>query len=129
MDPDVRHLFARGQRDERHEVPVVRVHTAGAHEADHVQRPATLASASCGLEQRRTLREAAVRDRRVDPGEVLQHGPSGAEVQVPDLGVAHLPRRQPNRILRRPKDGVRPAGQEAAPDRHVRRGHGIRGRV
>ena len=64
------------------------------------------------------VEERAVRDRRVDPGQVLEHRPAGAEVQVADLGVAHLPGRQADGVLGRPEDAVRPAREEAAPDRH-----------
>ena len=49
-----------------------------------------LASALAGADQRLVLEERAVGDRVVDPGEVLLDDGAGAEVEVADLGVAHL---------------------------------------
>src|SRR6185369_3957223 len=43
-----------------------------------------------------------------------------AEVEMADLRVAHLPGRQPDRVLRRPEASVRPAIQHRPPVRHRR---------
>ena len=49
------------------------------------------AGALAGRPQGLVLEEAAVGDRVVDPGQVLLDDGAGAEVEVADLGVAHLP--------------------------------------
>ena len=67
-----------------------RVHAAGRHQPDQVQAAARVARRRARAAQRLVLEEAAVRDRLVDAGEVLLHDRAGAEVQVADLGVAHL---------------------------------------
>jgi hypothetical protein len=82
--------------------------------------------ASARIEERRPPEERAVGDRRVDPRKVLQYGPAGAEVEMTDFGVAHLPGGQPDRVLGRPQAGMRPATEEAAPDGHLGRGDGVR---
>ena len=42
------------------------------------------------LRECRTVEERAIRDRGVDPRQVLEHRPAGADVEVAHLGVAHL---------------------------------------
>ena len=66
------------------------MHAAGRDEPDQVQRSAALARRRARRPQRLVLEEAAVLDRLVDADEVLLHDRAGAEVQVADLGVAHL---------------------------------------
>ncbi len=77
----------------------------------------------------RPIEERAVGDRGVDPRQVLQDGPAGSQVQMSDLGVAHLADRQPDGILGGAQDAVRPVGQQGAPGRHGRRGDRITRRV
>ena len=88
-----------------------------------------LAGAGAGREERRALEERAVGDGGVDPRQVLQDRPAGAEVQVADLGVAHLPRRQTDGVLGGSQRGVRPAREQAAPVRHRGGGDRVGGRV
>ena len=57
---------------------------------------------ACRDRLRGARREAAVAERVVDPRQVHPDHPPGADVGVPDLGVAHLPDRQPDvRAVRR----------------------------
>jgi len=51
------------------------------------------------VEQRRSLRERPVGDRRGEPRQVLEHRLAGAEVEMANLRVAHLPGRQPDGVL------------------------------
>ena len=109
---------------------VVGVDAAGPDQADRRaagRRPG--APRSQAASERRPLEERAVGDRGVDPRQVLEHRPAGAEVEVADLGVAHLAGRQPDGLLRRLQDGVRPAREQAAPGRHPRRGDRVVRRV
>ena len=54
-------------------------------------------SRAAGRAQRLVLEERAVLDRLVDPQQVLLDDRARAEVEVPDLGVAHLPLGQADR--------------------------------
>jgi hypothetical protein len=126
MEPDGSRPATSGQLDERDQVPVVRVDTAGADQADHVEAATGRSRAVTGREQRGSLEERAVGDRGVDPGQVLEHRPPGSEIQVPNLGVAHLPGRQTDGVGRCPERGVGPGGKERSPVRHVRRGDRVR---
>ena len=66
------------------------MHAAVRHQPDQVhaaQRPST-PSRSTSFDAK-----LAVADGLVDPGQVLHHDRAGPEVQVTDLGVAHLARR------------------------------------
>ena len=76
----------------RLDVLPARVDAAVGDEAEQVQAAAGAApGALAGGEQRLVLEEAAVGDRVVDPRQVLLDDRAGAEVEVADLGVAHLP--------------------------------------
>ena len=80
-----------GQLDARLDVLPARVDTAVGDQAHQVQAPAgARARRLAGGLQGGVLEEAAVGDRVVDPGQVLLDDRSRAEVEVPDLGVAHL---------------------------------------
>ena len=63
--------------------------------------------------------QRAVRDGLVDPREVLRHDRAGAEVEVADLGVAHLPGGQPDRLAARGERGVRVLGPQPVEDGRV----------
>ena len=110
-------------------VPVVRMDAARADQADQVEAPAGFGGSPARVEQCRPLEERAVVERRVDALHVRQHGPAGAEVQVADLGVAHLTRGQPDRSLRRAERRARPGREHGAPGRHASRTNCIRRRL
>ena len=72
------------------------VDAAVGDQAEQVQPAArAVAAPLAGGEQGLVLEEAAVGDRVVDPGQVLLDDRAGAEVEVADLGVAHLPSGRP----------------------------------
>ena len=71
------------------------------------------------------LEERSIGDGRVDPGQILEDRSPGAEVEMADLRVAHLPGRQADVLPRRTEDRVRPAHKQASPGRHVRRSDGV----
>ena len=77
------------------------------------------------LEQRRSLEERAIGDRRVNPWQVLEHRPARPDVQVPDLGVAHLPGGQPDRFARRVEPRMRELAPQPVEDRRVRELDGV----
>ena len=81
--------------DQRLQVAVGGVHAAVGDEPDQVH--ALGASLQRRL-QHLVLGQRAVLDRRVDAREVLRDDRAGAEVEVADLGVAHLPLGQPDAL-------------------------------
>ena len=97
VEDDVGHALLRGQLDRRLDVLPAGVHAAVGDQPEQVQAAARAApGAVAGVEQRRVFEEAAVGDRVVDPRQVLLDDRPGAEVEMADLGVAHLPVGQPD---------------------------------
>ena len=94
------------------------VDAARTDQSDDVQTAVRSCLVGGRGDEGRTLEEGAVGDRGVDPGQVLEDRASGAEVQMPDLGVAHLAGRQTDGVLGRAEGRVRPVPPEPAPDRH-----------
>ena len=91
VEDEVGHALLRGQLDRRLDVLPARVDAAVGDQPEQVQAASrTLAGALAGGEQRLVLEEAAVGDRVVDPRQILFDDRPGAEVEVADLGVAHL---------------------------------------
>ena len=95
---------------------------AVAEEAHQVEPGRSAASLACalldvldGADQGRILEKLAALDLVVDPGQVLEHGVAGPDVQVADLGVADLPLRQPDVDAGRLDGGVRRRLPEAGP--------------
>ena len=69
---------------------VVGVHAAVREQACQVQ-PAAAGLGLCdALQQNRIGKKIAVPDRFGDAGQVLVNDPAGADIEVADLGVAHL---------------------------------------
>ena len=68
-------------------------------------------------QQRRVLVERARLNRHVDAHDVHQHNAAGAEVQVTDFAVAHLPVRQADKVVARPQQGIRKIAQQAVINR------------
>ena len=102
------------------------MHTAVGEQAEQVQAPAgAVAGALAGGEQSLVLKEAAVGDRVIDPGQVLLDDRPGAEVEVADLRVAHLPFGQPDIGALGGELGMGKVGPEAIEDG----GRGKRDRV
>ena len=120
VEDDVGDPFLGGQLDDRLEVLPARVDAAVGDQPEQVQPPArAFARARAGGDQRLVFVEGAVGDRAVDAGQVLPDDRSGAEVQVADLGVAHLADRQADVGALGGELGVRVARPEVVEDRRV----------
>ena len=105
---DERRHGGRGENAREHRgMILMRMHTARRHQAHDVAAAAGLPQAfDQALECRRTC-DIAAGDRRVDAGQILQHETAGADVEMSDLGIAHLPLRQANILARSSQQGVR----------------------
>ena len=92
VEDDVGDALLGGELDRGLDVLPAGVDAAVGDEPEQVEPAAgAAAGALAGRPQGLVLEEAAVGDRVVDPGQVLLDDGAGAEVEVADLGVAHLP--------------------------------------
>src|SRR3954470_5317976 len=82
-------------------------------------------SALEGGAQRRVVDQGAVGDRLVDTHQVLVEPPARADRQVADLGVPHLPGREPGGLARRLDRRVRVLGPETVEHGRLRQVDGI----
>ena len=96
MQDEIGDALRRGEVDQRAEVLPAGVHAAVRDESHQVEAPG-LAAGRARRAQHLVLGERAVRDRVVDPRQVLPDDRAGAEVEVADLGVPHLAVREPDR--------------------------------
>ena len=129
VDADALHTLAGGQLGHADQMAVVGVDAAGPDQADQVEGVAGLLRPSAQLEQNGPGEEATGRDGLVDPRQVLQDRLAGAEVEMADLGVAHLALGQADETFGRLQGAVRPALQEGVPVRHAGLCDGVDGRV
>ena len=97
VDKDVGQPLLFGQLDQGIEVGVVGVDPAVGQQPGQVQAATAGLDLGDAVQQRRIGEEIAVLDRFGDAGEVLVDDPAGPQVEVPHLGVAHLPFRQADR--------------------------------
>ena len=75
----------------------------------------------------RCSRKGAVLDRLVDAQQILLDDGAGAEVQVPDLRVPHLPLGQPDGLAPGGQRGVGVGAPELVEDRRIRQLDGVPG--
>ncbi len=115
---DHRHLPGVGGVDEREEVAQRRVHAAVRDEAEEVEAAAALRGELEGAGDDRVVAQRVVGHGDVDARDVHHRDAARAEVEVPDLAVAHLPDGQADVGPAGPDERVRPGGQRG----EVRRG-------
>jgi len=122
---DFLHPGAGGQFEHGVDVCFVAMHAAIGEQSQYVQ---CLAVASRGfrcLGQGGIGEEMAAADGAIDAGEFLVDDTAGADVEVADLGVAHLSARQSHRRFGRIDGGVGAGLPEFIPVGFVRAGDGI----
>src|SRR5262245_28839731 len=86
---------------------------------DEPEQVHVLAAVECS-DQRRILEERAVLDRVVHTHQVLEQDAPGADRQVPDLRVPHLPVREADRLSRGLQRGVRVLAPQPVEDGRLR---------
>ncbi len=89
---------------------------AVGEQADDVEGAASFLRGGDGGEQRGVGEEAAVDDGGVDAGHVHADDAAGAEVEVADLGVAHLAVGQADEVVAGAEEGVGEVAQERVVD-------------
>jgi hypothetical protein len=76
-------------------------------------------------QQHRTPRQAAIFDGDIDARQILRHHPPGADIHVPDFGVAHLALGQPDGAARSLQQRMRAGGQQLGVVGGARRRDGV----
>ncbi len=117
------------QLDHGLDVLVERVDPARTDESQQVQTAPVPAGMVDGLAQDRVVEEAAIGNRLADARQVLQDREARAQVQVADLRVAHLARRQAHRLAGRLEPAGRPLGRQPVPGRHPRGHQSVASRI
>ena len=109
------------------EMGVGGVHAPVGHEAHEVQRRSRLGGRRERAAQHGVRSQRAVGAGAVDARELLVDHPSRADVEVPHLGVAHLPRGKAHGLARRlePRPGT--LGEKRVEVRRARLGDGVSG--
>ena len=125
VDDDVADLLARRQLEAGDEVAHVAVHAAPGDQAHEVQPAPPPRGLGARLAQDAVLEEAAVLDGEADAREVLVDDTAGADVEVADLGVAHLARRQSHGRAGGVEHAVRVLRQQPVEDRRAGEAHGV----
>ena len=81
------------------------------------------------IDQRRCARDLARRDGVGDARQVLHHDAAGADVEMADLGIAHLAVGQADVAARGAQEGVRTRAPQAVEGRRPRLAHGVVGAI
>jgi hypothetical protein len=102
-----RHAGVAQNPSERDRMILMRMHAAGRHEPDQVAGAAALLELFDQAGQRRRTFDLAARDRVADARQVLHDDAARANVEMPDLGIAHLPVGQADVAARRAQKCVR----------------------
>ncbi len=108
VDVDPLSASARGHADQCVEMLLVAVDPSIGNETHEVHGSAGGDRGIEGLRQDFVLVQTAVRYGEVDTCQLLEHDAPGTDVQVPHLGVPHLPLRQTHGKSRAAKLGRRP---------------------
>ena len=125
MHVHLRHTGSGRSREQRVQMRVRGMHAAIAQKAHQVHRSAVVARRAERMLDDRIRRQRAVFARAVDAGELLVDDAPGPDVQVPHLGVAHLPGGKPHRVARRFEPDPRALSEEAVEHRGVSLGDGV----
>jgi hypothetical protein len=123
VDVEVRDARVGGHFQHRVDLRLVAVHAAGRDETQHVERGA--AADLHGALQGRVFEEFSGFDRVLDLGVVLVYHAPGADIHVPDFGIAHLILGQPDPLLGRVYRRVRVSAPQEIPVRFPRLADGV----
>ena len=123
----VAHTLPARKVEQSLEVVEMRMDAAFGDEPEQMDVAPTRFRALEGAEKRRILEQGAVADRGVHPLQILEEDPTGPDRQMADLGVAHLPGRQADRLAGSREGGVRVLCPDPVEDGCARELHGIAG--
>jgi hypothetical protein len=123
VDHEVAHRETPGELHQRLQVAEARVHATVGHQPDQVHP----LGAGERVDDRRVLAQHPVEHGIVDAREILADDGAGAEVEVADLGVAHLPFGQPHSAPAGRQCGVRVGDPQLVEHRRARQRDGVAG--
>ena len=125
VDEDVRELLLAGHAQECVEVADVGVDAAIGEQTDEMQAVTLLRGELEGTDEGGIGEEAAVGDGGVDAGHVHADDAAGAEVEVADLGVAHLAVWEADEVIAGVEEGVGVLGEETVVNGLAGEGDGV----
>ena len=105
------------------------MHAAGRYQPDEMAGAAGSPQAFDQALQRGRVGDFAACDRVVDAGQILHHQPARADIEMADLGIAHLSRRQADVLSRRAQEGVRTIRPQAIERGRARLPDGVVGGI
>jgi hypothetical protein len=96
MDTDMRQAASHRKTDERFEMGLRAMNTTVGEETHKMQGRIALKHPGQRFGKHLVGTEAAILDGPIDAAELLPDYPAGADIQVPYLGITHLPIREPD---------------------------------
>ena len=124
---DSRHTCLREHLCQRHRVILMRMHAPRRDEAHQVTGASGLAQTRNQADQGGSLLDLAIGDSLADARQILHHDTAGADVEMSDLGIAHLPLRQAHILARRAQEGVGAGVPQAVEGGGACQAHGVVG--
>jgi hypothetical protein len=118
-------VFALGEIEAGLEMLEVAVHAAIGDETEKMERTLSSGRLGTGMNEHRITEKAAVGDRGANACQILVDHPAGADVEVTDFAVAHLPNRQTNPRARRHQGAVGTLRFESVEGRRRRQTDGV----
>jgi len=125
MDKNIAQVFPCRQVQQGKEMADVAVHPAVGQKADQVQGGIVLLRVVHRSQQYLVFKKLAFLDVPRNAGQFLVNDPTGADVEVAHLRVAHLAFRQADRLTGGLQPAVRVIGHEAFHVGRVRPGDGV----
>jgi hypothetical protein len=113
-----------GHFQQRMEMSLIGMHSAVRKQAEEMKLAAA-ARALHGVKQNGLVEEFAILDHQLDAGRIHVDDAPGANVQVPDLAVAHLIVRKPNILTAGVNQRIGILTQQAVVNRLASEGDGV----
>ena len=126
---DHRHLGGAQRLRQGREMGLVAMDAAGGQQAQQMGRTAGLLQRGDEAVHRRIVVQLAFGEGLVDHRQVLEHDPAGAEIHVPDFGIADLAVGQTDILFRGVQESVGSCRPETIENGGVGLGHGVVSRV
>jgi hypothetical protein len=124
-----RHAGIGEELGQRRGLILVRMHTARRHQAEQMTGAAAVFEFFDQFHKGRCAIDLAFGDRVVDARQVLHHHASGADIEMPDLGIAHLAVGQADLLAGGAQEAVRAGLPKPVEGRRFGLAHGVVGRV
>ena len=114
---------------QRRGVILMRMHAAGRHQADEMTGAAAVFELCDQIDQRRHLLDVAVGDGAADARQILHDHAPGADIEMADLGIAHLAAGQADVVAGSVQKAVRPVPPQPVEGRRLGLADGVVGGI